>query len=138
MDEWKAGTAKMLDEEILIQHNWDQIRRIMWNYVGIVRREKRLLLAQQRIGEIQQEIEQHYRDYYVTANMIELRNIAQVASLIISASLRRKESRGLHYILDYPLSKESCRKWYIFKRKKLANKKILGVEVQTKELPSGI
>jgi L-aspartate oxidase len=138
VDEWKAGTAKMLDEEVLIQHNWDQIRRIMWNYVGIVRREKRLLLAQKRIGEIQQEIEQHYRDYYVTANMIELRNIAQVAALIIIASLQRKESRGLHYILDYPQQKEICRKWYIFRRKKLANKKILGVEVQTKELPSGI
>ena len=136
VDAWKSGTAQMLDEEVLIQHNWDQIRRLMWNYVGIVRREKRLLLAQQRIAEIQQEIEQHYRDYYVTANMIELRNIAQVAALIITASLQRKESRGLHYILDYPLQKDSCRKWYIFRKKKIENMKILGVEVQTKELPS--
>jgi len=63
---------------------------------------KRLLLAQKRIAEIQQEIEQHYQDYRVTPNMIELRNIALVASLIIMASLKRKESRGLHYIIDYP------------------------------------
>ncbi len=135
VDAWKSGTAKMLDEEVLIQHNWDQIRRLMWNYVGIVRREKRLLLAQQRIAEIQQEIEQHYRDYYVTANMIELRNIAQVAALIITASLQRKESRGLHYVLDYPLQKDRCRKWYIFRKKKIENLNILGVEVQTKDLP---
>jgi L-aspartate oxidase len=136
VDAWKSGTAKMLDEEVLIKHNWDQIRRLMWNYVGIVRREKRLLLAQQRIAEIQQEIEQHYRDYYVTANMIELRNIAQVAALIITASLQRKESRGLHYVLDYPLLKDSFRKWYVFRKKKIENLKILGTEVQTKELPS--
>lgn len=134
VDEWKAGTAKMLDEEILVNHNWDQIRRIMWNYVGIVRREKRLLLAQQRIREIQQEIEQHYRDYYVTTNMVELRNIAQVASLIIGASLQRKESRGLHFILDYPEIKDSCRKWYIFKKKKDADKNVLETEVRTREL----
>lgn len=136
VDDWRAGTAKMLDEEILVKHNWDQIRRIMWNYVGIVRREKRLLLAQQRIREIQQEIEQHYRDYYVTANMVELRNIAQVASLIISASLQRKESRGLHFILDYPEQKENCKKWYIFRRIKVADKNILGVETKERELLS--
>jgi L-aspartate oxidase len=88
----------------------------MWNYVGIVRRKKRLLLAQKRISEIQQEIEQHYQDYRVTPNMIELRNIALIASLIIMASLKRKESRGLHYIIDYPEKKESCQKWYIFKK----------------------
>ncbi|MDP3479641.1 MAG: L-aspartate oxidase, partial [Desulfoprunum sp.] len=133
-DPWKAGTAQMLDEEILINHNWDQIRRIMWNYVGIVRREKRLLLAQQRILEIQLEIEQHYRDYYVTTNMVELRNIAQVAALIISASLQRKESRGLHYVLDYPEQSEAWRKWNIFKRKKSGNKGILGMALRSKQL----
>lgn len=132
-DPWKAGTAQMLDEEILINHNWDQIRRIMWNYVGIVRREKRLLLAQQRIFEIQLEIEQHYRDYYVTTNMVELRNIAQLAALIISASLQRKESRGLHYVLDYPEQSETWRKWNIFKRKKSGNKGILGM-LRSKQL----
>ncbi len=118
VESWKTGAAKDLDEEILINHNWDQIRRIMWNYVGIVRRKKRLLLAQQRIDEIREEIEQHYRDYCVTAHMIELRNIALVASLIIKASLEREESRGLHYILDYPDSKEGFLKWHIFKQRR--------------------
>lgn len=117
VEQWKTGAATDLDEEILINHNWDQIRRIMWNYVGIVRRKKRLLLAQQRIDEIREEIEQHYRDYCVTAHMIELRNIALVASLIIKASLEREESRGLHYILDYPDSKEDFLKWHIFKQR---------------------
>ena len=116
IDLWKTGNATSLDEEILINHNWDIIRRTMWNYVGIVRRKKRLILAQKRIAEIQQEIEQHYQDYRVTPNMIELRNIALIASLIIMASLKRKESRGLHYIIDYPEKKESCQKWYIFKK----------------------
>ncbi len=116
IDLWKTGNATSLDEEILINHNWDIIRRTMWNYVGIVRRKKRLILAQKRISEIQQEIEQHYQDYRVTPNMIELRNIALIASLIIMASLKRKESRGLHYIIDYPEKKESCQKWYIFKK----------------------
>lgn len=134
VDEWKAGVAQMLDEEILINHNWDQIRRIMWNYVGIVRREKRLLLAQQRIYEIQMEIEQHYRDYYVTTNMVELRNIAQVASLIISASLCRKESRGLHYILDYPGQRDDLRFWNVFKKKKIGRKGVLGVVSSERKL----
>ncbi|KAB2892335.1 MAG: L-aspartate oxidase [Desulfobulbaceae bacterium] len=116
MEPWKTGAAIDLDEEILIHHNWDQIRRIMWNYVGIVRREKRLLLARQRIDEIREEIEQHYRDYCITAHMVELRNIALVASLIIRASLERKESRGLHYILDYPSQIEGIRQWHIFKQ----------------------
>lgn len=135
IDEWKADAVQMLDEEILINHNWDQIRRIMWNYVGIVRREKRLLLAQQRILEIQMEIEQHYRDYSVTTNMVELRNIAQVAALIVSASLHRKESRGLHYILDYPFQRDDSRYWNVFKLKTRGNKKgALGILVNSKRL----
>lgn len=116
--QWSIGGARNIDEEILINHNWDQIRRIMWNYVGIVRREKRLLLAQKRIDEIREEIEQHYNEYCLTANMIELRNIAMVASLIIMAALKRKESRGLHFILDYPVQNENYKKWYVFRRRK--------------------
>ncbi len=102
VDEWMAGAAQKLEEEILINHNWDLLRRIMWNYVGIVRSTKRLKLAQERVKVIREEIEQHYRDYYVTANMVELRNISLIASLIIKFALQRKESRGLHYMVDYP------------------------------------
>ncbi|MBC8208908.1 MAG: L-aspartate oxidase [Desulfobulbaceae bacterium] len=102
VEPWKAGEAENLDEEILINHNWDQIRRIMWNYVGIVRKVQRLELAQVRMREICREIEQHYWDYLVSPNMLELRNIALISHLIIQAALARKESRGLHYLLDFP------------------------------------
>ncbi len=91
-----------IDEEILINHNWDVIRRIMWNYVGIVRKESRLLLAKQKIADVRNEIDKIIVNYKITPNMLELRNISLVASLIIDASLERKESKGLHYILDYP------------------------------------
>ncbi len=102
VDEWKSGKAETLDEEILINNNWDLIRRVMWNYVGIVRKTNRLLLAKNRVEEIYQEIEQHYLDYFVTANMVELRNIALLAKLIILQAIERKESRGLHYNVDFP------------------------------------
>jgi len=107
IEPWKAGSARMLDEEILINHNWDIIRRVMWNYVGIVRSIKRLKLAQRQMEGVYQEIEQHYLDYFVTANMIELRNIALVALLIIRSALARKESRGLHYLVDCPLMSDN-------------------------------
>jgi L-aspartate oxidase len=117
IDEWKEGKAIPLNEEILINHNWDLIRRTMWNYVGIVRNKKRLLLAQKRMEDIALEIEQHYRDYYVTQNMVELRNITWIALMIIHAALKRKESRGLHYIIDYPDTNDQYLKWEIFQRK---------------------
>jgi L-aspartate oxidase len=117
VDEWKAGKAIPLEEEILINHNWDLIRRTMWNYVGIVRSTKRLELARQRMVDIAIEIEQHYRDYYVTANMVELRNIAWIALMIIHAALKRKESRGLHYIVDYPDQDEKFHCWEVFCKK---------------------
>ncbi len=116
VDEWSAGEATDLEEEVLINHNWDQIRRIMWNYVGIVRTTKRLKLARERMGDILQEIDQHYRDYFITSNMMELRNISLVAMMIIEASLHRKESRGLHYVVDYPEVDDEQRFWNIFKR----------------------
>ncbi|MCP3929838.1 MAG: L-aspartate oxidase [Bacteroidetes bacterium] len=116
VDDWKAGEATMLDEEILINHNWDLLRRIMWNYVGIVRSTKRLHLAKKQIFEIRKEIEQHYRDYFVTTNMVELRNLSLVATLIIDAALERKESRGLHYMLDYPEGNDDYLHWKIFER----------------------
>ncbi len=96
----KVPDKNRIDEEILINHNWDIIRRVMWNYVGIVRKESRLLLAKQRIDEVQKEIETIFKTYKVTYNMLELRNISLVASLIIEGSLKRKKSVGLHCLLD--------------------------------------
>ena len=116
VDPWATGSAVDLDEEILINHNWDLLRRIMWNYVGIVRSERRLLLAEQRVSEILKEIEQHYKDFFVTPAMVELRNIACVAKLIIRAAKARKESRGLHCISDFPETDDQMVYWNIFKR----------------------
>ena len=100
--QYENGNKEKIDEEILINHNWDVIRRVMWNYVGIVRKESRLMIARQRISEVRKEIDEIVEKFQNTPNMLELRNISLVASLIIEASLARKESKGLHYILDYP------------------------------------
>ncbi len=118
IEPWKTAGAQRLNEEILIHHNWDLIRRIMWNYVGIVRTVKRLQLAKRQMEGIFQEIEQHYRDYLVTPNMIELRNIALVSLLIIQSALIRKESRGLHYLVDYPKKRDIFASDTRFRRKK--------------------
>ncbi len=101
VDEWRAGEAVPIEEEILINHNWEEIRRVMWNYVGIVRSEKRLKLAKEKLDFISNEIENHYKNYFVTSNMVELRNISFVAQMIVAAAKMRKESRGLHYMKDY-------------------------------------
>lgn len=100
--DWRTGQARSIEENVLISHNWDQIRRLMWNYVGIVRREKRLQLVRRRLGPILEEIQEHFHDYLLTPDLVELRNIAVVAELIIRCAGRRKESRGLHYMVDYP------------------------------------
>ncbi len=99
---WRDGAAGSIEEYVLISHNWDQIRRLMWDYVGIVRREKRLQLAKRRIALLLMEIKEHFDDYLLTADLVELRNIAVIADLIIKCASLRKESRGLHYIVDYP------------------------------------
>ena len=105
-----------LDENILINHNWDVLRRTMWNYVGIVRNSKRLELARQRIISITREIESLYANHKITRNMVELRNIAQVSQLIVESAMLRKESRGLHYTTDYPESDSEQMYWLVLSR----------------------
>lgn len=99
---WDASQVTNSDEDIIISHNWDELRRFMWDYVGIVRTNKRLQRAQHRVRLLLAEINEFYSNYKISRDLIELRNLALVADLIIRSAMQRQESRGLHYTLDYP------------------------------------
>lgn len=100
--DWVLGDAVPSDEAVVVEHNWNEVRTCMWDYVGIVRTDKRLDRAIRRIRNLRREIRQYYKDYLVTPDIIELRNIAAVAELVIRCARARRESRGLHYTLDCP------------------------------------
>ena len=102
MRQWDESRVTDSDEEVVIKQNWTEIRRFMWNYVGIVRTTKRLERAMHRIQMLNGEVEEYYRHFRVSTDLIELRNLLQTAELIVRSALHRHESRGLHFTLDYP------------------------------------
>ena len=110
---WKTGSAVPPDEAVLVSHMWDEIRRLMWDYVGIVRTDKRLARAAHRLKTLRKEIRDYYFRYLVTPDTLELRNLAVCAELIVRSAQKRRESRGLHYTLDYPRMSKKARQTII-------------------------
>lgn len=102
LPQWDESRVTNADEEIVISHNWDELRRFMWSYVGIVRTTKRLQRAQHRINLLHEEINEYYANFHVTNDLLELRNLVETADLIVQSAMLRHESRGLHYSKDYP------------------------------------
>ncbi len=113
---WDVGEAVPSDEAVIVAQNWDELRRLMWNYVGIVRSDKRLKRAARRITLLQEEIAEYYWKYFVTRDLLELRNIATVAQLVVDCASARRESRGLHYTLDYPETDSKMARDIVVKR----------------------
>ncbi len=99
---WDESMVTNSDEEVIIQHNWHELRMVMWDYVGIVRTNKRLERAKHRIDLLKKEVKEYYENFRVTYNLLELRNLLQIADLVVTSAMKRKESRGLNYNLDYP------------------------------------
>ncbi len=123
LPEWVSGDAADVDELVVIYHNWDEIRRLMWDYVGIVRTNKRLQRAAARLRHLEEEVREFYWNFKVTTDLLELRNLCTVASVIVASALQRRESRGLHYTLDYPETDEDYRRNTMLRKEETRNPK---------------
>jgi L-aspartate oxidase len=120
---WDESRVTNADEEVVITQNWDELRRFMWNFVGIVRTTKRLERAQHRLAVLKEEIDEYYANFRITRDLLELRNLVEVASLIVRSAKSRRESRGLHYSLDYPDTLPKALPTVLSPKRKLGSRK---------------